>query len=68
MSANNPEFVVLVVVAFATVPTLIDPAEFSVTFPPTNVVAPIVQPPIKPNSAFNVPPVVTLNGALANVA
>ena len=48
LSAKKPALVVAVVVAFATLPTFIEPPEFKVTFPPVNVELAIVQPPISP--------------------
>ena len=58
LSAKKPALVVAVVVAFATLPTFIEPAEFKVTFPPINVELAIVQPPISPPVNWTDEPVI----------
>ena len=59
LSAKKPAFVVAIVVAFARLPTSIEPAEFKVTTPPVKVVAPICHPPIAPSDA-DIEPLITI--------
>ena len=58
LSAKKPALVVAVVVASATLPTFIVPAELNWTFPPVNVELAIVQPPISPPVNWTNEPVI----------
>ena len=58
LSAKKPALVVAVVVASATLPTFIVPADANWTFPPVSVEAAIVQPPISPPVNWTNEPVI----------